>query len=488
MSAQTIAPSHRVFADLAEDLTWFIKCPEIRLLHVSTTGTERPIVVHQMALTEGHGHNKSPFFVLEDAHTKDDEGWMARAERITVIHEARRAAMASEGYVLPPITAVDHGGSPLVATASQLEKGLHAQQGIADLDGLVVVLAPTVLALPETFADSVLSLVQAPSLSRVRFIVVELGELLAQRFVDALGPRAMSTTCTVDPLIYRREQSEALAASAAAPVGASPEVSAGGAGPKDVIAPPRFGKPARDAEFTPEQKALLEKELGPAVALLGPSGALLHKRITGAALAVQEQRFGAAITLQTEAWQQCLAAGLVHLACILELTLAAYLLHSGDPTRSRVSFESAAAASERAGLLDVAAQARLGLGAALVVQKDFEGSIHQYDRAGELATKGNSPLLAIEAWRTAGQIALRARAESAAVVAWKRALSAADAAPPEVLAQSSAPTVARALAKVMVDNGSFAAANSLIAQAEEYERSRGTEQAGDVAALPVAGE
>jgi hypothetical protein len=102
MSAETTGPSHRVFADLAEDLTWFIKCPEIRLLHIATTGTERPVVVHQLALTEGHGHNKSPFFILEDAHTKDEQGWMARAERIAVIHDARRTAMASEGYRLPP--------------------------------------------------------------------------------------------------------------------------------------------------------------------------------------------------------------------------------------------------------------------------------------------------------------------------------------------------------------------------------------------------
>jgi hypothetical protein len=471
MSAETTGPSHRVFADLAEDLTWFIKCPEIRLLHIATTGTERPVVVHQLALTEGHGHNKSPFFILEDAHTKDEQGWMARAERIAVIHDARRTAMASEGYRLPPIPALVHGAEPLAAMAWQLQQCLEAQHGIPELDGLMVVLAPTVLEQPQAFADSVLALVRAPALSNVRYVVIEMGDALAKPFSDALADAAMTSECAVDPAAYRQEMSDALAASAAAPVGASPEVAAGGAGPKDVIAPPRFGKPPRDAAFTPEQEATLAKELGPAVALLGASGALLRQRVAGAALAMQERRFAAAIALQSEAATQCLQAGLVQFACILEVALAAYFLHAEDRARSRATFESAAQRAEAAGLFDVAAQALLGLAAVLVIHGDLEGSTARYARAGELAQKGEMPILAIEAYRTAGQVALRAHAEGPAVIAWKRALTIAEGAPPEALAHSSAPTVARALAKVMQSRGSFDAAQSLLDQADEYERS-----------------
>jgi tetratricopeptide (TPR) repeat protein len=347
---------------------------------------------------------------------------------------------------------------------------IERHKALPELDGLMAVLAPTVLEQPRAFAESVLALVRAPALRNVRFVVIEIGDALAKPLVEALGDAAMTNECAVDPMQYRREASEALAASAAAPVGASPEVAAGGAGPKDVIAPPRFGKPPRDAAFSPEQEALLASELGPAVALLGASGALLRQRIAGAALALQELRFGAAIALQGEACTQCLEAGLVRFACILEVTLAAYLLHAGDPARSRGAFEKAAARAEAAGLFDVAAQALLGLAAVLVLLKDLEGSIAQYARAGELAAKGDSPLLAIEAYRTAGQIALRAHAESAAVAAWTRALALANASPPEVVAQSSASTVARALAKVMQERGSFTAAESLLAQADEYER------------------
>ncbi len=434
-----------------------------------------------MALTEGHGHNKSPFFVLEDAHTKDEDGWLARAERVGVIHEARREAMATEGYQLAPIPALVHGGNGLASMAWKLEQGLNAQQSVPELDGLVVVLAPTVLEQPESFANDVLTLVRTPSLTRVRYIVVEVGNALTEPLASALGNAAQFSDCIIDPMVYRREQTETLAAAAAAPVGASPEVSMGGAGPKQVIAPPRHGKPPRDAVPSPEQKDLLAKELGPAVALLGPGGALLRQRIAGAALALQQQRFAAAIELQTAACKQCLEAGLLRFACILEVTLAAYLLHAGEPARARTAFETAAARAETNGLFDVAAQALLGLGAVLIIQKDPERSTATYARAGELAQKAQEPLLAIEAYRTAGQVALRARAEAAAVAAWKRALTIADGAPPDVLAHSSASTVARALAKVMEGNGSFAAAQSLVAQAEDYERAAQVPEAGSEA-------
>jgi len=470
MSATETGPSHRVFATLADDLTWFIKCPEIRLLHVATSGTERPVVVHQLALTEGHSHNKSPFFVLEEAHTKDDPGWTARAERIGVIHEARRSAMATEGYRLPSIPALAEGAEPLAAVAWQLQQCLEAQKGVAELEGMMVVLAPTSIEQPQAFADSVLALVRSPSMSQVRFVVVELGSVLAKPFTHALGDAVMTNECAVDPAVYRKEMSEALAASAAAPVGASPEVASGGAGPKNVIAPPRFGKPSRDAAFTPEQEALLAKELGPAVALLGPSGALLRQRIFGAALAMQEGRFGAGVALQNEAAAQCFAAGLVKFGCILEVTVAGFLLHAGHGARARAAFDAAAARAEAAGLFDIAAQALLGLAAVLVVQGDLEPSTASYARAGELAQKGHMPILAIEAYRTAGQVALRAHAEGAAVIAWRRALAIAEGTSPEALASSSAPTVARALAKVMQRNGSFDAAHSLLAQADDYER------------------
>jgi hypothetical protein len=463
-------PSHHVFAALAEDLTWFIKCPEIRVLHIATGATERPVVVHQLALTEGHGHNRSPFFVLEDARTSSDDGWLARAERVAVIHEARRKAMAGEGHELPALAPLVHGGDALSAMGWQLQQCLAAQQSVPILEGLVVVLAPTALAGPMAFAEEILSLLRAPSLRGVRFVVVEVGRESVGTLADVLREQAMFVECAVDPADYRREQAEILAACAAAPPGASPEVSTGGAGPKGVVAPPRHGKPPRDAALSPAATELLTEELGPAASLIGAVGALLRQRILGAALAMQEGEAGRAVALQAEACTQCLDAGLVRFGCILELILGGYLLHAGDPARAQLAFETAAARAEAHALPDVAAQAHLGLGAVLVVRGNLDAAAQRYAHAGELAMGVGERLLAIEAYRTAGQVALRAGAEAAAVTAWRRALVAASEAPPEALALSSAPVVARALAKVMQDRASFEAAQSLLDQADEYER------------------
>jgi len=466
-----------VYAELDKDLTWFIKSPQIRVLHVATSGTERPVVMEQVAMAEGHGHNKSPFFVLEDAHTKDEDGWAARAKRIVAIHQERREFLAKEGYALDPVTPVAESKGGLIEAAWYLERCLEAQREVAVLDGLVVVLAPSVLEKAKDFAKDILSFVQTPSLERVRYIVVELGSELLRPLESALGEAMMSTTCVVDAARYSQEQDAALAAAAAAPVGAAPEVSAGAAGAKDVVTPARHGKPPREKALSPEESEQLTKDMGPEAALLGEGGARLRQRVLGAALAVKEQHFDKAITLQNEAIQQCTDAGLMQHAYILELTLATYLLHAGDKKQSRATFESVVSRSEVAGCTDVAIQALLGLGAVLALGKDFKESMRRYAHAASLAEKLPSPVLAIEAYRAAGQMALREHAEEAAVEAWKRALAVAKVSPPQDVAHSSAATVARALAKVMQSNGSLAAADSLLAQADEYEAAAETDKA-----------
>ncbi len=67
-------------------------------------------------------------------------------------------------------------------------------------------------------------------------------------------------------------------------------------------------------------------------------------------------------------------------------------------------------------------------------------------------------------------MALQACADGAPIAARQRVLAVAAYAGPEVAAASSAPIVPRALGKVMQDRGFYAAAQSLLAQADEYER------------------
>ena len=106
LSSLAPLPSHHVYALLADDLTWFFRTPELRVLHVATTGTERPVALHQLTLSEGHAFNHSPFFVLEDAHLTIEPGWLVRAERVAMIHSERRDVLAPEGITLQPIPPV----------------------------------------------------------------------------------------------------------------------------------------------------------------------------------------------------------------------------------------------------------------------------------------------------------------------------------------------------------------------------------------------
>src|SRR5205823_3045526 len=136
-------------------------------------------------------------------------------------------------------------------------------------------------------------------------------------------------------------------------------------------------------------------------------GALLQRRVAGAAMAVQERRFPDAIRLQTEAREQCAQVGLMRLACILEVSMAGYFVHAGDMVHAHGAFEAAAGRAEANGLGDIAAQALLGLGAVMVLEGDFPHAVPCYTRAGEAAERAALPQLAIEAYRTAGQVALR---------------------------------------------------------------------------------
>ncbi|MCL2724869.1 MAG: hypothetical protein FWD69_10580 [Polyangiaceae bacterium] len=405
------------------------------------------MVVEQIAQAEHHAHNHIPFFVLEDASTKDSgSGWIARAERMAVIHEARREVTPSLGEVAPP----HHSKDSLAVMGWQLKQCLEAQQNVSDANGIVVVLAPTAIAHPRIFARDVSRLVQTPSLSAVRYIVVELGGQLRKRLVSRLGDACMCVNWAGDE-DYRREQNDRLAAMAAAPIGASSNVSAGFVGPKDAEAPTRK---QRESEANPSPAIPVEGE------------ALLQTHIAGAAIAVQKKNFRKAIALQRDAVEQC--GNLVQLACILECTLASYLLQAGNQKHARTTFEASAKRAEEAGFLDVAAQALLGLAALQALDKDKERALVTYARAGDLAAAAGAEIIAIEAYRAGGQIALPI-SEKSALILWQRALRLASA-NPDVATSSSVSTVARAFAKVAQKHGAHESARSLLELADEYER------------------
>lgn len=460
-------PSHRAFTDLADDVAWFIEVPELRLMHIGTTGTERPIALHQLALSEGHPRNRSPFFVLEDAHFSIEPGWIVRAERMAVIHEERRALLADEGLTLHTLEPLVHGANELATFGWQLAQCLKAQRDAAVLQGIVVVLAPGVVEDSAGMVASIVALTRDRELTHVRFIVLELGYSLANGLEAALGAGLLRSRCEVSPDAYRHEHLEAMKAAAHAPVGAAPEQLAGFASPKDVV-PPDLREVVRTTPLDPE---ILAKATGDAAPTMGPSNLALRQTILNAAVAAQGGDAARAVELQEKAARS--ASGLPHIAFILELILATYQMQAQRPTAARKTLENVAKRAESAELFDIVALSFTGLGATLAsshASQDVRDATWYYTRAGEFAEKANEPILAIECYRMAGQLAARTNSEDSAMASWKRALGVASASPPDAAALSSAPRAARSLAKILLGHGSHAAAATLLDQADDLER------------------
>jgi hypothetical protein len=174
---------------LGDDLRAFIVCRDIRLLHIATGGAERSLVLGQVRRAEGLPYNKSPFFTLEDPHTRADLGWVTRAGSMMWAHEARRTAMARKGRALAALAGVGPlplSGSlatverlPLLTFAWATSQCLQAQAKAADLFGLVLVIAPAELEFPELLLASLGELASVDALETVRFVIIEVGDSAA---------------------------------------------------------------------------------------------------------------------------------------------------------------------------------------------------------------------------------------------------------------------------------------------------------------------
>ena len=459
MGAQT-----KPFLKLSEEITYFVRATEVRLLNVVTSIEDREVVVAQLGLAEGHGFNRSPFFTLEDATTADSDGWAGRAERMRALYEERREPMMKEGVALPALPRLSHADQSGATFGRACAHVLDAVSKSAPLlQGLVVVLAPTEMAAGVAFEQVLREIIAIPSLEALRFIVLDLDTSSVSSLVQELGEeRGMETTCTVDREALRQEQQRRIARAAAAPAGAPLQAQMGFAAP-NVAPPPRPGKPA-GTELPKELAALL----GPSAALSGEAGAEVRRNVYAAAHALQTKRGDEAVRHQRAAADTCFALGLEREGSILELVLAAYLLQLQQAKAAR---EVYARVGRRAEALDgaLAARAYLGLGAALAVERDAQESAKAYARAGELAEAGAEPLLAIEAYRLSGQVAFEATATQLAMSMWQRALGIAEGIPPESVAVSSAAATARALAAACERRGLREQARSLLAQADRFE-------------------
>jgi tetratricopeptide (TPR) repeat protein len=327
------------------------------------------------------------------------------------------------------------------------------------------VLAPTVVQQVEAWDQVVTALVTRPDLGGVRWIVVDLDHDTADGLAGELGTRAMSSTCKIDDDALLRDLETHVALLEAAPAGAPGPACVGAAWPKGVLPPTRGkGEPMPAVEVARELEAA-----GLSPALAGDVGPKLKLHIMRGALALRRGDAARAVDEQRAASKLCAAAGLVDAALLLRMTIAGYLMHAGAPRLARDEFAAVASTAKAGRNWSLAAQALLGLGALLALERRPGEAATAYREAAQLAELAGITVLAIEAWRMTGQLALDHGSEADANTAWRRAIALADSDLP-VSALSSAPQTARALAAVCRRRGRIAEAQALEAQSLQFEQ------------------
>jgi tetratricopeptide (TPR) repeat protein len=448
---------------LAEDAAWFVREKRLRLLHVVTSGDLRDSVLDVVMGQEFHADNHSPFLRLEDAYSPESRGWEDRALRVREQHAARREAMAKEGQDLPPLPPPSaEKGDALTAFAVLLRQVADAR--CAPLEGLVVVLAPTRMEDPREWQRELRVLVEAPKLADVRWVVVELDRSSLGPMVEALGAKALSNTCQVDENALQAELARMLDGAGGASSQAPGPAQAGAAWPRGVVPPPRKGKPTP----SPAQVEAALKEAGIAPGIAGESGRQLRQKVLLAAQALRQKKVEA-IQLQREARDLCLKAGLIRESVLMELILASYLAHLGQPAKALEQYEAAFVRAQQEQLPQLAAQAQLAIGALHFLARKPELAAAAYLRGAECAKAADVALLAIEGYRLAGQAWADLGKGSLATQAWRSALAVAEKAPQEEVKASSAAETARALAALCRKHGLAAQAQSLEEQSLRLE-------------------
>jgi hypothetical protein len=503
----------RALSRLHEDASWFARAHELRLLAVRTSADMRKAAMEALAKLEYHHDNASPWVLLEDSRTPEDDGWQARANRLPEDWENRRTAFAKEGIELPrveargadvapappkpAVAAPGPGTSPpeerptvrarvadlLAAAARAASAGgptsrsspavfrttgpearvqpfrLAAADVAAALRdpyrGQVFILAPAVIDDAKAFEAELEVLLQAPELARCRFVLLLVDVEPPKRLLSALGGRALTSECLVDPAAFEQDV-EALASGGAR---------GGFAGPSGVVRPKRVDDP-------PElPKAVLDEELrkagvDPRYVEEAPR---LRDLVLGAALAMKQGRGADAVRMQREARDLAGKIDLHQVKVICQIALASYLSglrHADEAVRELVD---AAAYAKAHALLVQESQAHLALGMLHAVAKRPGPATQSYVEAARVAEAGKMPLIAVEGWRLAGQIALQAKLEPQATRAFMEAIRVASDAEPQLAKLSSAPEAARTLAALCRKHGLGAQADSLDAQAKGME-------------------
>lgn len=455
----------RPLRELHEDVSWFARATEVKLLHVRCDAALRKSALEVLLAGELHADNRSPFVALEDAWMLADTGWSVRSRRLVEHWEGRRRVTAEEGIELGSLSGQRPASTdPLAAFGGWLNLVLQCVR--PPLEGLVIVLAPTKVEDPVAFESELTELIRRPELASARWVVADMLEAPLERLHEELGPAAMRSECVRDDGAFAQDLSALMTS-------VDPELpgpaKAGAAWPRGVLPPPRKG----DVTPTEDQQAEVDIELaaaGVSPALAGGQGQRMQQYMLAAAIHMKQGNGDLAIQYQREA---CRIADEAHAARELVLqwmVLAGYELALG---RENEAYQEYAAAAERAEHEELNLErAQAGLALALIdsrARRHAEAAA-QYANAADFALRASATGLAIEGWRLAGHMAAEANLEERAAECWQRAIALAEESDPEVAKGSSAPTAARQLAARLRARGLGPQADALEHQANRLEQ------------------
>lgn len=450
---------------LQDELVYFVREPQLRVLHIATSAELHRGVVDLCLVQELHADNRAPWFALFDPHTPSDEGWRARSARVREVHRDRLAQIEAEGEAvvglgeLSPSDGLDGFVAELLAV-QRARAAWHA--------GAVVVLAPTRVDDASAWRDALTRLVACRELPTVRWVFVDIDHHASVELAAGLGRRAHRVSCYVDEAEAARELEDRLARMQACGESAPPYAKTGAAWPRGIEAPPVPGRPVA----SPEQA------LAAGLPAAAVHGFALAKQVTAAAAALRRGEGGRAVDEQARACALAERAGMDGEALVLRLVLAAYQVHAGRAEQALGEFETVA---ERAAGLDrpeLAVQAWMGVGAVHAAARQPGAAARAYGYAAELglgiegaqeqAPQGNAHrLTTIEALRLSGQHYLEVGEVEASSHQWLRAVELGEQAA-TAEAQGSAAEAGFALAELCRRQGLTAQADSLTASIERW--------------------
>ncbi len=442
---------------VAQAAQWLHIAPEVRLVHVVTSGSLRLAVLEQLAASEHSRHNTTPYVVLEAPVEADDDGWSLRAAELYDDWEKLRAlyAAADPPVTLPPVPE-DVGAPGLTGFGARLRAMLDALP--APYTGLTVILAPVWNRDPATWLEDLSATLEQSALRRARFVVVDLQEDHLAPLCERLGAAAERVDARVDTAAAQEQVRQMMRAMASAPPGATGARLVGMAGPA-VAPPPRWNAPPEQA---PEDlgRVYFDAQL-PSGLSDQPRVQELKARLLQAGEAAQRQDFRAAAGAQQAARDLAVDLGLDRESVVFQIMLGSYLLQGGEAEPAEQAYAKASEIALANYHPDLAVQAKLAIGAAQLVARRTAEAAVSYTIAGNLAVDCGEGALAIEAFRVAGQIHASDGRPDDAAAAWRAAVGHAAAAEASQRKASSALEAAEALAALCRERGLIEQADSM---------------------------